>query len=154
MFNYLSNKETDYIHNFEKLHDKRYGCDDIFKHFLENLNFYFNYLWIPFSPISFSDEVIAIYKENLLDDGILLLSPFLGMGNLLMRTDTDILEWIITALMVTMFVVIALLDMAFLAFFFILGFVTRSLSTVCEMLYYQFTDVSQQPILETSLDNR
>ena len=136
MFNYLSVQEHVFLETHQNIFSQRIFRNNHFANLIENLHFYTQYLSIPFSPISFSSEVLDIYIDNWIDDVFYLASPFFVLFTLLSQEKHDFLEWVCGVILSCLLIAAAIIDLTAQMTMFSLGLLTRSLATVAYGAYF------------------
>ncbi len=130
MFNYMVEQEKVFLDHYQKIFHQRIGRHDVFVDLFENLNFYLQYLWVPFSPISFSSQVFDLLKEIWLDDAFNILSPFFMLFMFLIQEKHDILELLCGIIISSLYLAVAFIDLTAQMVLLSLSIVTRSLATI------------------------
>ena len=130
MFNYMVEQEKVFLDHYQKIFHQRIGRHDVFVDLFENLNFYLQYLWVPFSPISFSSQVLDLFKEIWLDDAFNILSPFFMIFMFLIQEKHDILEMLCGIIISSLYLAVAFIDLSAQMVLLSLSIVTKSLATI------------------------
>lgn len=133
MFNYLDAIEEKF------LSDRTGDFTNVasFKFFLDNWDFYFRNLWVPFSSLSFSEKSMETYVEALIADALFLVYWLTNFfGQMFVSRDVDFFKLFLETVFGILWMIPAVLDIALQITCLTLGFLTRSLTTLAYMGYY------------------